>query len=55
MIFDIQHLLKLVREYDAATAEVAYSVVIFAGVGFFALGVYGFIYSVIAMSKKAAN
>ncbi|MDR3580064.1 MAG: hypothetical protein P4L44_08895 [Oryzomonas sp.] len=54
IILDIQHILKLVRKYDAVTSTVTYSVVIFAGVGLFILGVYGFIFCVVSMSKNAS-
>jgi hypothetical protein len=53
VILDMQHLLILIREFDLVTAQFnLYSFILYAGVYCFALGVYGIIYSAVAMSKK---
>ena len=56
VIFDTKHLLKFVNEFETSTIYLDLdSIIIFAGVGCFALGLYGIIYSSIAISKTNLN
>lgn len=55
VILDMQHLLILIGDSDAVTAQLnIHSFIIYAGVFCFALGVFGIIYSAAAMFKKTA-
>ena len=55
VILDMQHLLILIGDSDAVTAQLTiHSFIIYAGAFCFALGVFGIVYSAAAMFKKTA-